>query len=416
MPVSKKYSDAEVKRAVNLAEGAGTTTAAKELGIPRQTIDQWLQADRAGTLGIETSPQAGMSEAEALRLKDRVRELETELKRVRRDENELTRVREFIGVTKKQLTEPPKWIPKLRKGVSLPGVPLAMWSDWHLYEVVKSEQVAGINEFNIDIARQRVKRLVEKIISLCFKYSHRPEYPGIVVAMLGDMISGFLHDLPETNQGTIVEQVKGAYEIILQALLTLADKFGRVFVVCIVGNHGRLTFKPRTKNRVQDNIEWMLYGFLQSRLESDKRFQFYVPEDTEALFSVVGHRFLAMHGDSTGARGGDGIIGAIGPIVRGEKKVRDVQNLIDLPYDTAILGHYHQKVSLDNVIANPTLKGYDEYVKNVMRARPERPAQMLLFVHPKYGIADERRIFLDTPKPKTASSFVEWPGEGDKTK
>ena len=411
VPVSTKYSDVEVKRAVDLAEKIGANPAARKLGMSSSSLNDWLQSNSAGTLNLDVSPSSGMTEAEALRLRDRVRELEAELKRVRREENELARVREFIGITKKQLVDPPKWIPKLRKGVSLPGVPLAMWSDWHLYEVVRAEQVAGINEFDIDIARKRVKRLVEKTISLCFKYSHRPEYPGIVVAMLGDMISGFLHDLPETNQGTIVEQIKGAYEIILQALLALADKFGKVFVVGIVGNHGRLTYKPRTKNRVQDNLEWMMYGFLQSRLEADKRFQFYIPPDTEASFSVVGHRFLAMHGDSTGAKGGDGIIGAIGPIVRGEKKVRDVQNLIDLPYDTAILGHYHQKVSLDNVIANPTLKGYDEFAKNVMRARPERPAQMLLFVHPKYGIADERRIFLDEPKRKEAAPFVEWPGQ-----
>ena len=39
--------------------------------------------------------------------------------------------------------------------------------------------------------------------------------------------------------------------------------------------------------------------------------------------------FLLTHGDSMGARGGDGIIGAIGPIIRGEKRVRDVASFTD---------------------------------------------------------------------------------------
>ena len=83
---------------------------------------------------------------------------------------------------------------------------------------------------------------------------------------------------------------------------------------------------------------------------------------------------------------------------------------MDAPYDTALMGHYHVKVSLDNVIVNPTLKGYDEYAKNMLRARPEPPAQMLIFVHPKYGIIDEKRIFVEpVRKAGRDIEFVSWP-------
>jgi hypothetical protein len=252
---------------------------------------------------------------------------------------------------------------------------------------------------------------VQKIIDICFKYTVSPKYPGIVVCLGGDMISGIIHDeLTETMEGPISEQIMETYRLLAWALETLADRFGAVFIPAVVGNHGRLHHKPRAKNRVQDSFEYMIYHFLAEHFKADKRIQFYIPDQTDAWFEVAGHRCLLTHGDSTGARGGDGIIGAIGPIVRGEKKVRDVASFTGDAYDVALMGHYHIKVSLDNVIVNPTLKGYDEYARNILRARPERPTQTLIFIHPDEGIIDERRVFLeDKPKSNVKTKFVMFP-------
>jgi predicted phosphodiesterase len=283
---------------------------------------------------------------------------------------------------------------------------LALWSDWHIGEVVFREQVAGINEYNTEIARRRVRTLVEKIIHLCFHHTVNPTYPGIVVCLGGDMISGIIHEeLRETNDATVMQQLREVYRLLASSLATLADAFGHVWVVGVVGNHGRSTYKPRAKNRVQDSFEYTLYGFLEDRFLNDKRFDFYIPEHTDAIFTIAGHRFLLTHGDSTGAKGGDGQIGAIGPIIRGEKRVRDVQSLVGEAQSITLMGHYHMKVSLDNVIVNPTLKGYDEYAMNMLRARPERPAQMLLFVHDD-GIIDERRIFVEPAKKRAGGLTV----------
>jgi predicted phosphodiesterase len=212
-------------------------------------------------------------------------------------------------------------------------------------------------------------------------------------------------------EGPLSDQIRETYRLLVWALKQLADKFGAVFVVAVVGNHGRLHHKPRAKNRVQDSFEYMIYHFLADKFDDDERINFFIPDQTDAWFEVAGHRFLLTHGDSTGARGGDGIIGAIGPIVRGEKKVRDVAGFTGDAYDVALMGHYHISVSLDNVIVNPTLKGYDEFARNVLRARPERPAQTLIFIHPEKGIIDERRIWLeDKPERRPVSDFVAIPG------
>jgi len=398
-----------------------TARAAQSLGISKKTFNSRLNVAReyydiepdwslykpVGR-GSEIPQATDPSLLEIIRLKDENRALEAEIKSIQRDEISAEKVREFIAGVKKALPEPPVWMVDPKPGGSA-GVPLTLWSDWHIGEVVSREQVGGVNEFNIPIARLRVKRLVEAIVDLCFNHTVNPTYPGIVVCLGGDMVSGNIHELPETNDGTLTEQAKECYSLISGGLMAMAEKFGRVHVVGVVGNHGRLSHKPKAKNRVQDNIEWMLYHFLEARFENDKRITFQIPDETDALFEVAGHRFLLTHGDSTGARGGDGIIGAIGPIVRGEKKVRDVASMTDVFYDTALMGHYHQKVSLDSVIVNPSLKGYCEFARNVLRCRPERPAQTLIFVHPHYGVIDEKRIWLEKKPPRRAVEFVAVP-------
>jgi hypothetical protein len=43
-----------------------------------------------------------------------------------------------------------------------------------------------------------------------------------------------------------------------------------------------------------------------------------------------------------GVKGGDGIIGAIGPIMRGEIKKSGQSAALGLEYDINIMGHWHQ--------------------------------------------------------------------------
>jgi hypothetical protein len=55
-------------------------------------------------------------------------------------------------------------------------------------------------------------------------------------------------------------------------------------------------------------------------------------------YRVYGLRFLLNHGDMLGVKGGDGIIGAIGPIMRGEIKKSGQSAALGLEYDINIMG------------------------------------------------------------------------------
>src|SRR5690606_25249861 len=91
--------------------------------------------------------------------------------------------------------------------------------------------------------------------------------------------------------------------------------------------------------------------------------------------------------------GGDGIIGALGPIIRGDHKKRSRNAQIDLSYDTMLLGHYHTYTHLTRLIVNGSLKGYDEYAYESSFGF-EPPQQALWMTHPKYGITYRMPVFV----------------------
>jgi len=128
----------------------------------------------------------------------------------------------------------------------------------------------------------------------------------------------------------------------------------------------------------------------------------------EVYYRIHNQRYLAMHGDMLGVKGGDGIIGAIGPIMRGEIKTRGQATSTGRDYDILLIGHWHQALWLPRAIVANTLKGFDEYAKNALRAPPSEPSQPLWFVHPKRGITSRWDVKVEEPAENTDSTWVSW--------
>lgn len=346
---------------------------------------------------------------ELLILKTKVKLLQKENDAIKLENHTNSEIRKTIYGLSKQIPDPPKWVLTSR-GKGLSGVPMTMWSDWHYGEVVNAEEVGGVNTFNKKVANQRIKLLTESVIDLAFNHMTEPDYPGLVVCLGGDMISGNIHEELRDTQGYIQKDLLDLQEQLITALTILANKFGRLFIPCVIGNHGRTTIKPRHKGRAFESYEWNLYHQLERHFKHDKRFQFLIPNETDAYFSVLGHKFLLTHGDTLGVHGGDGIIGALGPIARGAFKVGRSEANIGRAFDTMIIGHWHTYTPRGDaipVIVNGALKGYDEYARLAMRIPYSRPSQALWFVHEKYGITAQWQVYLDKLR-KTDNTWLKF--------
>lgn len=379
--------------------------ASRALGLG---IDQGkLRASLARGRGL--TPETPVTEP-GDKLKHENLQLKADLARAVRSEDTAENIRERIYDLAGRSPEPPEWLGDVGVPGTNRGVPMTIWSDWHYGEVVRPDEVGGMNEFNADIAAARITKLVDTTIDLATNHMGQSEkaYPGIVIMLGGDMLSGDIHEeLFATNDRTTQQCINDLTDLLAAALERMADTFGRVFVPCVVGNHGRASRKPRMKGRVFTSHEWNIYCNLERYFRKDDRVQFFIPNETDAYFKVYGQRFILTHGDSLGVKGGDGIIGAIGPIMRGSVKMSKSEKQIGRDFDYVIMGHWHQMLWLPGVIVNGALKGYDEYARLAIRAPYSPPSQALWFVHPKHGITARWEVLLD-PWKNVSYNEDEW--------
>lgn len=382
------------------------------LGIAESALRSRLQAARARNLTADSSP---ISDLEKARLK--IKTLEAALRASQMAELREEEIRRRIYEIAAYSPERPDWVVRDRPAGGERGIPCVMWSDWHRGEIVRPEEVNGLNNFNSAIHDARVKRLVETTIDLCYHHMGRaskPKYPGIVAMLGGDFINGDIHEELEQNADRTTQQnINECTDVLAWGIEQLAAKFGRVFCPSVPGNHGRGTRKPRLKGRVRTSHEWNVYCNLAREFRRSKHIQFLIPNSGDAYFPVQGTRYLLTHGDTLGVKGGDGIIGSIGPIMRGSIKVGSAESQVGRDIDCLVMGHWHDAMWIRNAIAvNGALKGYDEYARLQIRAPYARPSQLLWFTHPEHGITAKWEVFLEGRKQarevKPEAGVPEW--------
>lgn len=338
-----------------------------------------------------------------LDLQRKIKELEHRLTVEQNKELDTEEVRTFYLGLEPFKPKVPKWTTK-KHPISEHGCPTLMLSDFHWMEVVNPAEIFYTNQYNQEIAVQRFRRVIDKTIYLLrdkLKSTTKHPFPGIVVILGGDMVSGIIHpELQETNEGGPMEMMIDCADNLASGIRKLEAEFGHVWIVGVPGNHGRLTRKPMAKLNAVYNCDWGIYQMLE-RFLSDlhETVHFNCPPARDLTYKVEGHGYRLTHGDQF--RGGDGIIGPLGPITRGDMKKRSMAMSLpcqDEEYDTLVMGHFHQLHMLHSRIINGSLKGYDEYALSCNFAW--EPAQQALWLtHRDYGPNHYMPVFAQDPKP-----------------
>lgn len=374
----------------------------------RSTLGKELKRAQFGKVKADLDEDAAeRQEADLQLLQRRVKDLEKDLADSRKQTltDEMVRREIFRAATAPVGT--PTWaIETPKRSDSSPGVPILEISDEHWGEVVDPGQIGGVNAYDLSIARARLKALGENTLDLLMNHTVNPKYPGMVLSFLGDGTTGNIHDeLMATNEEQIMPCVLDLRDHRVAFIDGLLKEIERLFIVCVIGNHGRDTPKVWAKVRAHTSFDWLGYQMLARHYEGNKRVQFLIPDGTDALFQVYGHRYLATHGNDF--RGGDGIIGAIGPIFRGDAKKRARNGQIGMGYDTMLCGHFHQRIALQRLIVNGSLKGYDEYA-SVNNFPFEPPQQNLWLSHPQFGPTIAMPVFVERKRHKPTQGWVQW--------
>ncbi len=394
------YLKSDLQQAIDAVSTYGTQAAAsRALGIPPRTLrDRYVAA-----------VDAGMALSPALREGDPkivIARLKSELKRATAQSADAAAIKAIIGALDEKITQsqPPAWMAAPLAKPSSPGVPTLFLSDLHWGEIVHASQIGGVNSYDLATAHERMSYTVETAINLLRILDAKMDYPGIVVPLGGDMISGNIHDeLTATNELNTMPTVLDLYDTLVGAIKRLADVFGAVRLPCVTGNHGRDTKKIYSKDRHHTSFDWLLYQFLARHFKDDKRISFFIPDSSDALYKIFDVRYNLTHGDQF--RGGDSIIGPLGPLTRGNQKKQARNQAVNQEYDVMICGHWHQYIHLERLIVNGSMKGYDEYAYQGNFGF-EPPRQGLWLTHPRYGITYRMPVLCEQP-PK-AKRAAEW--------
>jgi len=171
LPLSEKIRLCEE---VELSRDSLSVIAEKN-GIARRSLDVWIKKYRAGEFGKQKINKSDLRaiEAENARLKQTIENLKT---LENQPKSETIKIEPI-----KQSDERAAFI---------------LASDWHVEERVRADTIHGLNEFNIEIARQRAINFFSNSVELL----KRESVDVVVLALLGDFISGYIHEeLEEGN-------------------------------------------------------------------------------------------------------------------------------------------------------------------------------------------------------------------------
>lgn len=260
-------------------------------------------------------------------------------------------------------------------------------SDWHWGERVDPTTVNGMNEFSPSIARKRADQVFQRAVMLLDQARHLTKVNTLVVALLGDFITGYIHEeLVEGNYLSPVEEVLEVRESLtagLQFLLKEA-KVKHIDCVTAVGNHGRTTLKKRIATSYANSFEWLLFKVMEATVK-DPRIAWKVENGYHNWLEVQGRNVRFHHGDSIQYWGGvGGITIPVNKAVSAWNKSRVA--------DEDVFGHFHQFTPGRRWTCNGSLIGWSPF-GIAIKAEYEEPQQGFIVISKKRGKTQTLPVF-----------------------
>jgi hypothetical protein len=393
--IGRKWTEeirAEVRARLARGERPRDICAALDVGVMSVTRERRAMVKEAYEAGPRDAPATNRrDDRDAAFWRAKARAAEKSLA----DQEHLTA--ELAGVT--LVSGPiPEWtLPQPgRRGRAVVG---ALISDVHAGEVIDPDEMDGLNAYDLDVCRARLRRYFSAVIEIGQRWTSDCVVEGCLVALAGDLVSGDIHDeLKITNALTSHEQVLFMVEELRAGILHLVEAFGRVHIVSVPGNHGRTTLKDTAKLYSRLSYDTLVAKLLRDRFEGETRVTFQVTSSFDAVVPILGHTVTVTHGHKMGTGGGQGFAGPMLPIIRGAKKLEAQQARANRRPDLILHGHYHTSGNAGGVLSNGSVVGYGEYAKG-LRAGLEPPQQWAFVIHEKWGLRDRAEIKLEDPGP-----------------
>lgn len=270
------------------------------------------------------------------------------------------------------------------------ATPILVASDWHVEQRVTSNETNGLNEFNLDIAHERMERFFTAGLRLIQLLNQDVKIDRMVLALLGDFITGQIHGAAnaEKNQLTPTEAVTFAHKHIASGIEFLLEHSKYELIIpCKIGNHSRTTEKSRFGGENGHSWEYLMYLHLKTQFASESRVRFLIDDGYHTYLPIYGRTGRFHHGHAIKYQGGIG-----GLFVPAYQKINKWNKATPVSFD--MFGHHHQYLDGGAFHCNGSLIGFDGRAE-ALGFGFEPPMQTLLLVDKKRGQTAKWPVLVD---------------------
>jgi len=314
-------------------------------------------------------------DAEAAKLRNELSALrkkyDAALHRLEAEKEAKDSLKALAGVGSKKIST------KRAKGSRPEATAVLVLSDWHVEEEVRPETCRNLNHFTLEIADRRIEQLVQRASMLIEHEKHLTGIRRIVVAALGDFITGHIHDdLVEVTQLAPLAATRWAGER-LNGVIDAMHEIAPVLVATASGNHGRSTKHPRMATENDHSFEHHLYLTMAAQ-ERRKHVEWQIGEGYLNNLNLDGFIVRAHHGHAI--RFGGGVGGLTIPANKAIANWNQAQRA-----DLDIFGHWHCFSWLPyRFVANGCLIGHNAFADRI-KAEYQPPSQSLVIIDHDHG-------------------------------
>lgn len=248
-------------------------------------------------------------------------------------------------------------------------------SDWH----VGIEIDNYFNKYNVDIAKERVAKLLEKTIKWIKFY----DIKKLNVLNLGDLIAGRIHyTIRLQSRIDVIEQTMVVSEILAEFLTDLS-KYVEIDYYDCVDNHSRV--EPNKKEALSlETFCRITTWYLLERLKNNENIAIHpnneYGEDIIS-FNEMGYSIAGVHGDKD----------------KPNEIINNISRLTQTTYDLIVSAHLHHLVTNEdnytNLVSNGSLMGTDVYAKDLRKSSP--PSQTFIYSTEENIVEGIHKILVD---------------------
>lgn len=249
-------------------------------------------------------------------------------------------------------------------------------SDWHYGIVIDTIY----NQYNPEIARNRVAQLISKVKEIIKK----EKISYLYVFNLGDMIAGNIHLTIRLNSRiNVLNQIMEVSELVAEAIASLSTCVEGIEYYAALDNHSRID--PIRENSLDlESLCRITTWYMKERLKDQHHVLIhttnkYGPDIITT--SIWDHKVAAVHGHKD----------------KPEKVVDNLVLMTKQDFDLILTSHFHHFQADEKnevlVLCNSSLMGTDDYAQKLRLSA--KPSQNFIVATPKNIAEQIYRIVLD---------------------